>query len=337
MLGIESVGVFKAFRRATYYSGTILAVALLSTLLVIAFRELLAPLFVRVGILQSGERYALALLPGWIEVKLQHYIYLPAVVIASIYLVLRQITYGHDTGRRLVFQVLKDSLVLWAATFVGMPILYTRVFHPLLGDVFGNIFAGFPGTWESGPILEWYRAHYSRLILLSGLPTLSSAVASITWLLYRVRIETSYPDWIPGVDQRIRKDSLMLLLEGNYSDALVRAYKVLEDESRKTLHRFGLPDGHGLGQNWTLLFGQTNQKKEGPLIVRDGKWSMKGVRYFGLGAAQLFRNPAVHTQSSFTREEAIVGIYVADFLLRMLRNAVRAPSQQTTTSVEKHK
>ncbi len=321
MLEARTVGLTVIPKRLAYYISAALVCALLAALLVIVFRELFSPLFLKVGLRGSSEEAALKLIPGLAALRVEHYVYIPAVFVISLYLSLRHMLPGVGTASRLARRLVKDGWKVWVATLLLMPPFYLYLLAPLLGDVFADLFPKYPGWGDLGDLWAWYKATYKRTLLVTGLPVVASGVASFVWLSYRHRYELVYPRLVPGVDASIRAVVVKHLLDGDYGEALFKAYRLVEEESRKTMERFGLKPGHGLGQNWRNMFAD----EHGPLVPRDReKWQVNGVKRFGQGAAALFRNPVAHGDHAFTLEEAVVGIYVADLMLKIMRSAVRA-------------
>lgn len=319
MLEAKTIGLTVIPKRLAYYISAAFVCALLGAVLVIVFRELFSPLFLKAGIRGSSEKTALKLIPGLAAIRMEHYVYVPAVFFISLYFSLRHMLPGVGTASRLARRLVKDAWKVWVATLLLMPPFYLYILSPLLGDVFAALFPKYPGWDGLGNLWAWYKATYRRTLLVTGLPVVASGVASFVWLSYRHRYELVYPRLVPGVDASIRAAVVKHLLDGDYGEALFKAYRLVEEESRRTMERFGLKQGQGFGHNWQQMFAN----EEGPLAPRDRKWKIKGVRMFGQGAIHLFRNPMAHSDAPFTLEEAVVGIYVADLMLRILRSVVR--------------
>ena len=323
MLAARTIGLTVIPKRLAYYISTALVCALLATLLVIVFRELFSPLFLKAGLRGGSEEAAWKLIPGLAALRMEHYVYIPAAFLISLFLSLRHMLPGVGTASHLARRLVNDAWKVWVVALLLMPPFYLYLLAPLLGDVFAALFPRYPGWSDLGDLWAWYKATYKRTLLATGLPVVASGVASFVWLSYRHRHELVYPRLVPGVDASIRAAVVKHLLDGDYGEALFKAYRLVEEESRRTMERFGLKPGQSFGHNWQCMFANDN----GPLTPRDRKWKIKGVKMFGQGAIHLFRNPMAHADTPFTLEEAVVGIYVADLMLRILRSAVRVQSR----------
>ncbi|RLC82141.1 MAG: hypothetical protein DRI61_02845 [Chloroflexi bacterium] len=130
-----------------------------------------------------------------------------------------------------------------------------------------------------------------------------------------------YPEFIPGVAQELRQACLYHLLAGDYDESVRQAYLTVEEALRKKLWRSGVRNpASGLGGMWIQAFGHPDPKKDkgGALALDLSEDEKQGIKNLGLGAANFFRNPIAHSRPGRTGEEAIVGIYLADLLLRII-------------------
>ncbi len=318
MLEAKSVGLPAIPRRIAYYTGTLGVCVLLAFLLIIVFREIFAPFFLKMGLKGGASSTVLRLIPGLVSLRLEHYVYLPAVLLASVYFSLRHMLAGTDRILHLGREITKDFFRAWILAFLFMPAVYVYLVSPLLGSQFKMLFASYPDPTHPGLLLGWYRESLKRILVITGFPVLVSALSTYMLLAYRHKNELSYPRLIPGADPTIRSLAMRHMLDGRYGDAMFSVYRYLDEEVRKVVEGLGITPRSGLTQNWEILFAN-----KGPLKPRDPKWRLGGIRSLGIGASILFRNPMAHSTPTFTLQEAVVGIYVADFLLGILRGAIR--------------
>lgn len=318
MLEAKSVGLPAIPRRIAYYTGTLGVCVLLAFLLIVVFREIFAPFFLKMGVQRGAPSTAIHLIPGLISIRLEHYVYLPAVFLASVYFSLRHMLSGVDRMLHLGREITKDFFRAWVVAFFLMPLFYVYVVSPLLGAQFKILFASYPPPTHLDLLWAWYKGGFKRILVVTGFPVFVSALSTYILLAYRHRNELSYPRLIPGADPAIRSLAIRHMLDGRYGDAVFSVYRYLDEETRKKAEEVGISPKSGLTQNWEILFSS-----KGPLKLRDPKWTLSGIQNLGTGASKLFRNPMAHASPTFTLEEAVVGIYVADFLLKILRGAIR--------------
>lgn len=305
MLDAKTVGVTKIPRVLSYILGVSGASSLTAIFLVTALREFFAPLFERMLSLSSEPVY---LFFGLMELDLKYYAYWP-LAIATVMLV---------TGFRFFNPALtkktfvKDFAITFAILFAVAPLIYPHI----RWAGFDRVFKLPPLGQNTRVMVYWLKATSLKVLL----PVFAGVLSAYGWLYFRHLREKRYPELIPGVADEIRRACLYHLLAGDYDESIRQAYITVEEALRRKLQRSGVqnPDP-GLGKMWIQAFGHPSRRDEsGVLGSKLSENEKQGVKSLGLGAASFFRNPTAHSRPGRTREEAIVGIYLADLLLKII-------------------
>ncbi len=308
MLDAKTVGVTRIPRVLGYILGISCAGSLTAIFLVTALREFFAPLFEKALSLSSEP---IPLFFNLMELDLKYYAYWPLAIVTVILV----------TGFRFLNPALtkktfvKDLTVTFAILFVVAPLIYPHV----KWAGFNKVFKPPPLGQDADMIAYWLKVTSLKVLL----PVFAGVVSAYGWLYFRHLQEKRYPELIPGVAEEIRKTCLYHLLAGDYDESVRQAYITVEEALRRKLQRSGIQNpAPGLGKMWIQAFGHPSKRDEsGVLGSKLSEDEKQGVKSLGLGAASFFRNPTAHSRPGRTREEAIVGIYLADLLLKIIERA----------------